>query len=207
MKLANSPEALEKKEGVELQTATLGQAHLLDELTGVLKPNRVGPAIQKFVARFRRDELPVSVLLCDVDGLDQYNDHYGDAAGDAILKLTADLLMNHCRETDLIGRIGEDTFVICMTCRPSQAVIAARRMTAEIKKANLQHGGNRLRFTVCMGVAGFPDHGGSPVKLYDRAEMALEAAKARGRSLSIEYEVALDPTRRAQGDPKPMDTF
>ncbi len=168
--------------------AASDETHLLDELTGVLKPARVGSALQKFVARFRRDESPVTIVLCDVDGLDQYNNHYGRAAGDAILRLTARLLMDHCRETDLIGRTGEDEFVICMPCRPAKALVAARRMTAEIKKATLEHGGNRLRFTACMGLAGFPEHGGSPVQLYDRARIALENAKTRGRCVCEEFE-------------------
>lgn len=177
----------------EEPTVDPGQNHLLDELTGVLKAARVGSAIQKYIARFRRDEEPVSVIVCDVDGLDQYNNHYGRDAGDAILHLTARILMSHCRETDLIGRPGEDQFMICMPCRVEEAVKAARRMTAEIKKATLEHGGNRLRFTVCMGTAGFPEHGGSPVRLYDRAVYAMEAAKERGRSLCIAFEKELDP--------------
>jgi diguanylate cyclase (GGDEF)-like protein len=185
--------------------ATTDEAHVLDELTGVLKPSRVGSALQKFVARFRRDEMPISIVVCDVAGLDQYNNHYGRPAGDAILQLTARMLMAHCRETDLIGRTGEDEFVICMPCRPAKALLAARRMTAEIKKATLEHGGNRLRFTACMGVAGFPEHGGSPVLLYDRARLALDNAKTRGRSVCEEYEkkTKLHPQAQAAA----VDTF
>lgn len=169
-----------------------GQSHLLDELTGVLKTSRVGPAIQKFIARYRREEKAVSIVVVDIDALEQYNDHYGRAAGDAILKHAATFLMRNCRESDLIGRLGGEEFVILMDCAPEHALAALQRMTHVIKRQTLQHGGNRLRYTVGGGVAGYPTHGGNPVRLFDRAVLALETAKKRGRSSCMIFDKSME---------------
>ncbi|MCZ7591850.1 MAG: diguanylate cyclase [Kiritimatiellae bacterium] len=74
-------------------------ANVLDELTGVLRHDRIGTALQKFIAARRRDDLPVSVLLLDIDSLRRYNKQYGEKTGDALLRgLRAIFANKHARE-------------------------------------------------------------------------------------------------------------
>ena len=163
------------------------QDRYLDELTGVLGVSYSGSATQKFIAKYRKDEHPVSVLYIDVDGLDQYNNHYGKKAGDQILRSLGEVLEDQLREDDIIGRVGGEEFVVCMATRPQQALIAAKRLCSDIKKTNVIFSGNKLKFTVCIGVAGFPDHGGVARSLFERAIIAMRAAKYRGRSMCEMY--------------------
>lgn len=83
-----------------------------DELTGLF--NRRGfhllAELQWRIARRKQREL--LLLYIDVDGLKQVNDRLGHAAGDQLLRETADVLRHICRDTDVVARIGGDEFVI-----------------------------------------------------------------------------------------------
>lgn len=170
---------------------------LLDELTGVLRPDRLGSAMQKFVARHRKIEKPASLMVIDVDSLRRYNDHYGRAAGDEILRGVSRILQKACREDDLIGRIEDEEFLICMDCAPAAAETAAQRMVAEIKREPITHAANKLRITACAGVAGYPDDGGAPRVLFEKAEIALLNAKSRGRAVVTKYQDNLYRPRKS----------
>jgi len=176
---------------------------LLDPLTGVLRPERLGSAVSKYVARHRREDQPVSLLLLDVDFLRRYNEHYGREAGDGILRGLGHFLQRHAREDDLLARYGGEEFLIVMGCAPSDALVAGQRLVAQIKRTPFDAAGSSLKVSVSIGVAGFPDHGGNPARLLDAAESALYVAKERGRSLCVVYDPSMAP--RPQG--RPRDVF
>ena len=176
---------------------TSGSASLLDELTGVLRPDRLGGAMQKFIARHRKAETPASLVAVDIDSLRRYNDHYGRAAGDEILRGVSRILQKACREDDLIGRIEDEEFLVCMDCAPAAAETAAQRIVAEIKREPIAHAANKLRVTACAGVAGYPDDGGAPRVLFEKAEIALLNAKSRGRAVVTKYQDNLYRPRKS----------
>jgi diguanylate cyclase (GGDEF)-like protein len=159
----------------------------LDPLTGVLVLRELGPALQKFLANYRKDGLPVSFLYIDVDALESYNNHYGRAAGDTILKGLCRVLERSTRAGDLIGRLEGEEFIVAMNCKPADAVQAAQRLANLVKREQFDFGQNKLRITVSIGVAGYPDHGAIARLLYERAEMALYDAKTRGRNTVSTY--------------------
>jgi len=161
---------------------------VLDPLTGVLRADLLGPAVQKFVGGHRKESQSVSLIYLDIDGLDRYNEHYGQEAGDALLRGLGQLLTQSVREDDLIGRVENDEFLIAMACHPAGAAKAATRLSNLIKKTPMVYLNNKLRITVSMGIAGHPDHGGSARILYERAELAMYGAKALGRGMVATYE-------------------
>jgi len=165
----------------------------LDALTGVLKPERLGRLMPKFVARYRRDGLPVSMICFDVDYLGRYNDHYGRAAGDAILHGIAQVLQQYVREGDLIGRTAGDGFVVLLDCPPVIALAVAERLANQIKRATFSSGDFTLKTTVSGGVAGYPDHGRTAEVILDAAHAALLAAQERGRNMSLLFDVSMRP--------------
>lgn len=161
---------------------------LLDPMTGVLRADRLGGAMQKYVARYRKDDKPCSMLYIDIDSLDRYNKHYGPKAGDAIIVEVAKVLEDFSRKEDLIGRVDGEEFILCMGCWASEANAAAHRLAAQIKKAQIPYGSNTLRVTACIGVAGFPDHGLVARQLFDASEAALHSAKLKGRSMTAMFQ-------------------
>jgi diguanylate cyclase (GGDEF)-like protein len=152
------------------------------------------------VARFRKTEHPVSVLILDVDHLRGYHEHYGPAAGDAILKFIGRVLDKQVREEDLISRFGGEEFLVGMGCRPVEALKAAQRLASLVKKNPVLFNGTEMRISVTIGVSGYPDHGATPRKLVQAARTALEQAKHRGRGLCLVFDPAMAGRTREHPD-------
>ena len=161
-------------------------APILDELTGVLRAERLGTALQKFVAARRRDDLAVSVLVLDVDLLRRYNHQYGREMGDALLRGVAQFLQKNTRERDLIARWAEDQFVIALDCDPTTALATAQRLWNGARKPSFGRAG--LRLTVTIGVAGWPGHAGHARGLFEEAQLALRVGKSKGRNQCVLFE-------------------
>ena len=170
---------------------------VLDPLTGVLRPERLNTALQKWVAHYRKQEAPLSILVLEVDHFERYSKHYGRSAGDEILRGFGEFLRNVTRKSDLIGRSGEETFLIAMGCAPRDAMVAARRIISAVKKIAFPVGGSSLRITLSLGVAGYPDHGSHPRQLREAATAALQAAQENGRSRGMMYEPSMRVSKKS----------
>lgn len=173
----------------------------IDPLTGLLRPERVGNVAQKYTAARRRQGKPVSFILLDVDHLERYNKHYGRETGDAILKAVGQALETGVRETDLVARLGGEEFLIVAECAPAQALQIGRRLVAAIKRMPIQVDKEMLRVTVKAGIAGFPDHGGHPRYLLEKADVALGVARERGGNMCVLFDPQMQRNvRRAQAE-------
>lgn len=177
---------------------------LVDELTGVLRPERITGAFHKYVARYRKEGRPVSMLYLDVDYFRRYNEHHGREAGDEVLRGLGALLQKIVREDDLIGRYTDDEFVLAMACPPAEALNAAQRLAATIKRTPFQFGNTSLKISVSIGVAGYPDHGANVRHLFEKAQAALYAAKQKGSNLCLVYDASMN---RAPARRHPVEVF
>ena len=163
------------------------QRGLVDALTGVLREEHLESALQKYVARYRDGDFPVSVISLDVDYLHRYNEQYGTKTGDMILKQIGTYLQAALREADLIARCDGDQFVIVLCATPQESLGVAQRLATGIKRMAFQSSGAPLKVALSGGIAGYPDHGGGGRTLLLAANAALRAAKARGRSAVVMY--------------------
>src|SRR5947208_15845885 len=77
---------------------------ITDELTGLYNARYFRHFLARIVDRARVMRFPVTLLLFDIDDFKKYNDQYGHAMGDEILKQTAALMGRCCREHDLVAR-------------------------------------------------------------------------------------------------------
>jgi len=175
----------------ESATEEHGHDAWLDDLTGVLKPERLNRLMSKFVARYRREGSPVSMIYFDVDYLGRYNDHYGREAGDEVLRGIGKVLQHCLREGDLIGRTMGDGFIALLDTTPANALKVAQRLANEIKRATFTSGGFTLKVTVSGGVAGFPDHGRTSAVIHDAAHAALRAAQEGGRNQCLLFNPSM----------------
>lgn len=150
-----------------------------DALTGLANRRAFLEALEAEVARSARSGQPLSVVLCDVDGLKSLNDRCGHAAGDAALRAVAGALRGGRRDTDVVARLGGDEFAMLLPgCRPEDAAEAVARAT----RALAGHAGDcGSVVTVSCGVAGVPDDGTDAGVLLDAADAALYRAKRAGR--------------------------
>jgi len=85
---------------------------ITDELTGLYNARYFRHFLTRIVDRAKTMRFPVTLLLFDIDDFKKYNDSYGHAVGDEILKQTAQLMRRCCREHDLVARIGGDEFAV-----------------------------------------------------------------------------------------------
>jgi diguanylate cyclase (GGDEF)-like protein len=155
-----------------------------EPLTGLFNRRYLSESLGREVARCARRGLPLSVLAFDLDHFKAFNDNYGHAAGDAILRAFARVLQSNSRNEDIACRQGGEEFLVIL---PEMDRGVALRRAGEIMKLlaamNVQHEGHFLpKLTTSIGLALFPDHGGKPAELLASADAALYEAKARGRN-------------------------
>jgi diguanylate cyclase (GGDEF)-like protein len=93
-----------------------------DHLTGLLNTRSLFDRLEKELARCEREEIPLTVMLCDLDGFKQVNDRFGHAAGNQVLQLFAKGLMESHREYDLLARLGGDEFVVAISGMSDEAI-------------------------------------------------------------------------------------
>ncbi len=126
---------------------------------------------------------PLSLLLLDVDGFSEVNDSSGHDAGDELLRQVAARLRRVARGSDVVGRLGDDEFLLVSPdCDADCAPAVAQRVQAALGGEPYPVAGRVLRLAVSVGVA-TADAGGHPgaAGLIRDADLALSAARTAGR--------------------------
>lgn len=158
-----------------------------DTLTGL--PNRFrfgevlkaalqsGPALRRVLALF----------YVDLDDFKGVNDTMGHEAGDHLLEKVAARLQSLVTGSGLVARFGGDEFLLLLDVSSGEDALAmGRRIIAEISNP-LDVNGTVLHITTSVGIALGPEHGTEPSELLRAADMALYAAKAKGRNTALLY--------------------
>jgi diguanylate cyclase (GGDEF)-like protein len=165
-----------------------------DPLTEI--PNRwvFFEQFERELARARRQQTPLTCVLCDIDFFKTVNDTHGHVAGDIILKAFAQVLNSQCRETDHLCRYGGEEFCILLTdTDEKQAIQWAQRIRATLREMSLPGEGHRLTITVSFGVAELDECVERPTELFDRADSALRVAKHTGRDRVVGFSELDEP--------------
>ena len=135
--------------------------------------------LEREVALANRNDIPLSLLMLDVDHFKDFNDRNGHLAGDEVLKAVGDVLRSSVRAGDLAARYGGEEFVVLMPHTPiAAAKLAAERIRVNIARLKLSGGG----ITVSIGIAGLSLHARTEEALVREADAALYAAKFGGRN-------------------------
>lgn len=170
-----------------------------DSLTGLFNHSVTQDLLIREVARARRSNQPLSVVLIDIDHFKQVNDRYGHQAGDRVLKSLARLLRQRLRATDLIGRYGGEEFLIVMPeTRAASAAMVIDSLRERFAHIEHQREGAPLRVTFSAGVAEWMQ-GMEASGLIEKADAALYQAKRHGRNqvLIADAQIGQAPQRRA----------
>ena len=179
--------------------AGLKEVAISDGLTDLYNHRYFYDRLAEEVARAQRYELPLSLLMLDVDDFKRFNDAYGHRAGDAVLRDLAALLKDQTRhKVDLVARYGGEEFAVILpgtggggggTGEPAAAVQVAERIRGAVAAASLGPPGISAPMTVSVGVASFPADAASMNGLFEAADRALYRAKERGKN---RVEVAVE---------------
>lgn len=167
--------------------ALLRELSVRDHLTGLFNRRYMEETLERELLRATRKEFSLGILMIDVDDFKHFNDNFGHAAGDAVLRELGNLLLGHFRGEDIACRYGGDEFIIVL-------LDASRKMTHEraerlcehARHLNVQFEGQAFgMITLSVGIATFPENGATSVEILKAADTALYRAKHAGRDRVI----------------------
>jgi len=148
-----------------------------DYLTGLPNARALFMHLDQEVARCKRENSTVVVMVCDLNGFKQINDRYGHLEGDKTLKLFSNLLREVCREYDYVARMGGDEFVIVAPNMTADSVREkAILMSTLAQQAGREVCGKNL-LTLSLGAAFYPQDGRDVEQLLADADRKMYAAK------------------------------
>jgi len=138
--------------------------------------------------RIRRTKQPSTLCLFDIDHFKKVNDTYGHQAGDEVIRVTARLLRECMRGTDIAGRYGGEEFtVILIDTDAKGAMIFAERLRKTIENHPVLHGDNKISYTISLGLAECNDKLKNQKKWIECSDQALYQAKETGRNNTVIY--------------------
>ena len=166
-----------------IYNARLYERATVDALTGLYFRSFFERKLAEEAGRSRRTNSPLSVLMVDVDHFKKFNDTYGHATGDDVLRLVARTIKGNIREEDVAARFGGEEMLVLMPDTPVDGggVLAERLREAIESAVHLGPGGDELHVTVSIGVAQLVEEDASQT-LIERADAALYDAKHGGRN-------------------------
>ncbi|MBD2461007.1 diguanylate cyclase [Oscillatoria sp. FACHB-1407] len=173
-----------------LQTTNqeLQRLAMMDSLTQVANRRYFDAYLQQEWHRLKRDQVAISLLLCDIDYFKNYNDYYGHQAGDICLQQIALAIAQTAkRPADFVARYGGEEFAIVL---PNTAIEGAIYMAEQIQQAIAQlaipHAASGISsyVTISLGICStIPTLQQTPQRLIAAADQALYRAKTNGRNL------------------------
>lgn len=154
-----------------------------DSLTGLFNRRYMEETLEREVRRSARKHRPLSVLMLDLDHFKRYNDRYGHAAGDTVLRQVGNLLRSRTRTEDVACRYGGEEFVVILVeTTPEIALQRAEDIRAGIKQIEILHDGRRLdHITASIGVVSASAEIFESDSLLRAADTALYQSKEKGR--------------------------
>ena len=175
-----------------------------DRLTGVPNREALLSNLVSEVERARRHNKPLSVAFIDIDRFKPINDTHGHNSGDAVLRQVANLVSDHIRSSDLLGRYGGEEFMLILPeTGPEEAVALAEQLRSLVMTERMRIARDQtLQVTISIGIAGGTGHELQTDALIDQADAAMYAAKSLGRNRTYLYR-DLDedgPVRRSPID-------
>jgi diguanylate cyclase (GGDEF)-like protein len=169
---------------------TLRNQSIRDPLTALFNRRYAEETLNRELSRAAREQLPLALLLLDVDDFKKFNDAYGHETGDEVLKRIAALIQQKTRGGDVASRIGgEELLVLLPGAALGDALKRAEQIRLGVEALDLRVLGRVIGpVTISTGVAVFPTHGTEGTELLRVADAALYKAKHLGRNRVVAAE-------------------
>jgi diguanylate cyclase (GGDEF)-like protein len=168
---------------------TLRRLALNDALTGLPNRSCLLETLDTALHAVDTDPPPTVCLFIDLDHFKPINDGYGHRAGDTILEIIAARLLDAVRDTDTVGRLGGDEFLVISplsagTDWQTAGTQLARKLASVIQQP-IALNGRQHRLECSIGVAAAGHHGNDPESLLRAADAAMYHAKRCGLSYQL----------------------
>jgi len=160
---------------VQLEAAHLHHLAHTDPLTGVANRRSILKSLEEALAHHQKTAEPLCLVLLDLDRFKQINDRYGHEMGDRVLLHATQVLQQHLRPTDRLGRWGGEEFMLVL---PNTSLTEAEGLCTRLQPLLAQHD-HLPPVSASFGVAAaFPED--DPKSLIARADAAMYASKQAG---------------------------
>ena len=161
-----------------------------DPLTMLVNRRKFFELAENEFRRSKRYNLPMSLMMLDIDHFKKVNDTYGHAGGDVVLKTFADICREEVREIDIVARLGGEEFVILLPqTKVEGAFILAERLRKKVEARTVFSEEKEIRITVSIGIASYNRSKDKSIEvLIRKADEALYLAKASGRNRVVVFD-------------------
>jgi len=154
-----------------------------DPLTGLFNRRYLDETLPRELYMAQRRNIPLCIVMLDIDGFKQINDSFGHGLGDTLLRDFGSILHEHLRKSDISCRYGGDEFVLVL---PDSSIADTQERVEQIRKFLRElktHYGEKALDTVTLsaGIVQTPENGASASELLRMADEAMYTAKQEGR--------------------------
>ncbi len=174
-----------------------------DALTGCLNRRSIGPATEGLIASAVGRGEAVAFIMLDLDNFKQVNDLHGHAAGDVLLRETADRMRMALPVEALVARIGGDEFACVVAFDPGQREAIDRlteRLIEQVARPVLCNG-NALEATISAGLTRSDQDGAADAQtLLHMADIAMYQAKKQGRNCHLWFDPSMESELRLRSE-------
>jgi diguanylate cyclase (GGDEF)-like protein len=155
-----------------------------DALTGIRNRRAILEDLDRQISLAQRSQLPLTLLMIDVDHFKTVNDTHGHQTGDRVLQHVAEVIRQRIRTQDLLGRLGGEEFMVVL---PNTDMAGGHQVAESLRQAIAQapvdHLHNAIQVRISVGVNGLhADHAPDAHTLISQADAALYRAKRKGRN-------------------------
>jgi diguanylate cyclase (GGDEF)-like protein len=167
------------------QQQEVNQRIHVDSLTRVFNRAYFDSQFTLELERARRSQVPLSLIIADIDHFKAINDTYGHQSGDVVLRMVARRLQEELRRIDHVCRIGGEEFALILPATSQEAALEVLGRLLESRYAcHVFHEGDEkeLRVTFSFGGVTFPEAGADPFELFRKADSMLYLSKDLGRN-------------------------
>jgi len=175
--------------GMALENAMLHkkmeELTITDELTGIYNYRYFAMKMKEEQRRAVRYDLPLSLIMLDIDWFKRFNDTYGHEVGNLVLKGITSVVKRCIRDVDIFCRYGGEEFVVILPQTPrTEAEQIGERIRHQIERAVFGGGEGipDLKVTVSVGITSYPENGRPDDDLLSVADTALYRAKGSGKN-------------------------
>jgi len=187
------------------QTMRFAATH--DFLTKLFNRAEILASLERELSRGKREDKPVAVIMADLDHFKHINDSLGHAAGDGVLKETAERLQSDLRAYDLVGRYGGEEFLIILpNCTLEVATRRADEIRSLVCKDAIVTTFATVPVTISMGVTARDWKQSLTIEgLLQQADEALYSAKENGRNCVQAFSTRGKASRKSSIKPSDLE--
>ena len=164
-----------------------------DGLTGLYNRRFLEESLPREIERCRRRNLPLTVVMADLDHFKKLNDTWGHEAGDLAIQSFAETARRHFRSEDILCRYGGEEFCFVLPeCPPEDARARAEALLRPQRESTLRFGRDSIGpITTSIGIATFPAQGVDGIEIVRLADAALYRAKLEGRDRLVVHDCSV----------------